>query len=92
MIPVYLRGEAYLAARRGSQAVAEFQKILDSRGIVVNCWAGSLARLGQARAQALNGYTAAAKIAYQQFFSQWKDADSDIPILKAARAEYAKLK
>ena len=92
MVPVYLRGEAYLSAGQGAQALAEFQKILDSRGVVVNCWAGALARLGHARAQALAGYNSAAKAEYQQFFALWKDADSDIPILKAARAEYAKLK
>jgi eukaryotic-like serine/threonine-protein kinase len=92
MLPVYLRGEAYLALGQGARALAEFGKILQSRGIVVNCWAGSLAQLGQARAQALSGNTAAARTAYQQFFAQWKDADRDIPVLKAARAEYTKLK
>jgi tetratricopeptide (TPR) repeat protein len=92
LLPVYLRGEAYLAAGQGSLAAAEFQKILDDRGVVVNCWAGSLARLGKARAQALAGYKEAARSAYEQFLTQWKDADSDVPLLKAARAEYAKLK
>jgi eukaryotic-like serine/threonine-protein kinase len=92
MIPVYLRGEASLGMRQGPRALAEFGKILESRGIVVNCWAGSLARLGNARAQALIGNAAAARIAYQQFFWQWKDADSEIPVLRAARAEYAKLR
>ncbi|HYL62964.1 MAG TPA: tetratricopeptide repeat protein [Candidatus Methylomirabilis sp.] len=92
MVPVYLRGEAYLRAGQGTQALSEFEKILDNRGVVVNCWAGALARLGQARAKAMAGYSAAAKVAYQQFFALWKDADSDIPILKAARAEYTKLK
>ena len=92
MVPVYLRGEAYLSAGQGVQARAEFQKILDNRGVVVNCWAGSLGWLGQARAQTLAGYTSAAKAAYQQFFDLWKDADPDVPVLKAARAEYAKLK
>jgi eukaryotic-like serine/threonine-protein kinase len=92
MLPVYLRGEAYLGTKQGARAQVEFGKIRQSRGIVVNCWAGSLALLGQARAQALSGNSAAARTAYQQFFSQWNSADSDIPVLKAARAEYAKLK
>ena len=92
MLPVYLRGQAYLKAGQGTPALREFEEILDSRGIVVNCWAGALARLGQARAQALAGYKVAARSTYQQFFAQWKDADPDLPALKAARAEYAKLK
>lgn len=92
MLPVYLRGQAYLRAGQGAQAVREFQKILDSRGVVVNCWAGALARLGEARAQALAGYNVAARATYQQFFTLWKDADPDVPVLKAARAEYLKLK
>ena len=92
MIPVYLRAEAYLGAKRGPQALAEFQKLLDSRGVVGNCWSGALAHLGQARAQVLSGSTRAARASYQGFFALWKDADSDIPILKSARAEFAKLK
>jgi tetratricopeptide (TPR) repeat protein len=92
LIPIYLRGEAYLAAGQGAQAVSEFQKILDDRGVVLNCWAGPLARLGKARGQVLAGYKAGARATYEQFFTQWKDADSDVPVLKAARAEYAKLK
>lgn len=92
MVPVYLRGEAYLNSGQGGRALAEFQKILDSRGVVVNCWAGSLARLGQARAQALGGYATAARASYQQFFALWKNADPEIPVLKTARAEYARLK
>jgi eukaryotic-like serine/threonine-protein kinase len=92
LIPVYLRGEAYLSAWQGMRALAEFQKIQDSKGVVVNCWAGALSRLGQARAQALAGYSTAAGRAYQDFLSQWKDADPDIPILGFARAEFAKLK
>jgi len=92
LIPIYLRGEAYLAAGQGSQALAEFQKILDDKGVVVNCWAGSLARLGKARAQVSAGYKGAARTTYEQFLAQWKDADADVPIFKAARAEYAKLK
>jgi len=74
------------------RALAEFQKIQDSKGVVVNCWAGALSLLGQARAQALAGYSTAARRAYQDFLSQWKDADPDIPILRLARTEFAKLK
>jgi len=92
LIPIYLRGEAYLAAGQGPQAVNEFQKILDDKGVVVNCWAGSLALLGKARAQVLAGYKAGARTSYAQFLAQWKDADADVPIYKAARSEYAKLK
>ena len=92
MIPVYLRGEAYLGAKKGTPALAEFQKLLDNRGIVGNCWSGALAYLGQARAQVLVGSTSSARASYQQFFSLWKDADPDVPILKSARAEFAKLK
>jgi tetratricopeptide (TPR) repeat protein len=92
LFPVYLRGEAFLNSRQGLQALAEFQKIQDNKGVVVNCWAGSLSRLGQARAQALAGYTTAARGAYHEFLTQWKDADPEIPILKSARAEFAKFK
>jgi len=98
---VYTRGDAYLAAGEGSAAVAEFQKILDHSGIVWNCWTGALAHLGVARANALQSRTAqgadadAARVrglaAYKDFLTLWKDADSDIPILKQAKAEYAKL-
>jgi hypothetical protein len=92
MIPVYLRGEAYLSARQGPQALAEFQKLIDDRGIMGNCWSGALALLGRGRAQALSGSTAAARASYQQFFTLWKDVDPGVPILKSARAEFAKLK
>lgn len=92
MIPAYLRGEAYLAAKQGGPALAEFQKLSDNRGIVGNCWSGALALLGQARAQVLSGSTNAARNSYQRFFELWKTADSDLAILKAARAEFAKLK
>jgi len=92
LIPIYLRGEAYLAAGQGPQAVNEFQKILDDKGVVVNCWAGSLALLGKARGQVLAGYKAAARTTYGRFLAQWKDADADVPVYKAARSEYAKLK
>src|SRR5271154_1595736 len=91
MRPVFVRGEAYLAARQGGEAASEFQKILDHRGIVVNEPIGALAHLGLARAYVLQGDTAKAKAAYQDFLTLWKDADPDIPILIAAKAEYAKL-
>ena len=89
---VYVRGEAYLAAGQGSAAAAEFQKILDRSGIVWNCWTGALAHLGLARAYAMQGETAKARAAYQDFLTLWKDADADVPVLIAAKAEYAKLK
>ena len=92
MIPVYFRADAYLAAKRGPQAFAEFQKLIDSRGVVGNCWSGALAHLGQGRAQALSGSTGAARAAYQEFFALWKDADANVPILNSARTEFAKLK
>jgi eukaryotic-like serine/threonine-protein kinase len=92
MYPVYVRGETYLAAHRGNEAGAEFQKILDHPGIVLNLPIGALARLGLARAYALQADPAKAKAAYQDFLTLWKDADPDIPILKQAKAEYAKLK
>jgi tetratricopeptide (TPR) repeat protein len=101
LYPVYVRGEAYLAAGQGSAAAAEFQKILDHSGIVWNCWTGALAHLGVARANALESRTSqgadadAARVralaAYKDFLTLWKDADSDIPILKEAQAEYEKL-
>ncbi len=92
LYPVYVRGVAYLAARNGAQAAAEFQKILDHRGIVVNEPIGALAHLQIGRAYAIQGDTARAKAAYQDFLTLWKDADADIPILIAAKSEYAKLK
>jgi DNA-binding winged helix-turn-helix (wHTH) protein/tetratricopeptide (TPR) repeat protein len=96
---VYVRGEAYLAAGQGSAAAAEFQKILDHSGIVWNCWTGALAHLGVARANALQSRSSQggdadrvrALAAYKDFLTLWKDADPDIPILKEAKAEYAKL-
>jgi eukaryotic-like serine/threonine-protein kinase len=97
----YVRGEAYLAAGQGSAAATEFQKILDHSGIVWNCWTGALARLGVARANALQAKTSqgadadAARVraiaAYKDFLALWKDADPDIPTLKEAKSEYAKL-
>jgi DNA-binding winged helix-turn-helix (wHTH) protein/tetratricopeptide (TPR) repeat protein len=91
LYPIYVRGEAYLAANRGSDAAAEFQKILDHRGIVLNEPIGALAHLQLGRAYALQGDTAKARAAYQDFLTLWKDADPDIPILKQAKAEHEKL-
>jgi tetratricopeptide (TPR) repeat protein/predicted Ser/Thr protein kinase len=88
---VFVRGEAYLAAHQGSAAAAEFQEILDHRGIVVNELIGALAHLQIGRAYAMTGDTTKAKAAYKDFLTLWKDADPDIPILKEAKAEYAKL-
>jgi tetratricopeptide (TPR) repeat protein len=92
LYPVYVRGEAYLAAHQGSEAAVEFQKILDHRGIVLNGPIGALAHLQIGRAFAMQGDTANARAAYQGFLTLWKDADPDIPILVAAKSEYAKLK
>jgi hypothetical protein len=91
LYPVFVRGESYLAAHQGSDAAAEFQKIIDHRGIVLNEPIGALAHLGLARAYTMQGDTAKAKAAYQDFLTLWKDADPDIPIFIAAKAEYAKL-
>ena len=91
LYPAYIRGQAQLMAHNGAAAAAEFQKFLDHRGIVVNFATGALAHLQLGRAYAMAGDTAKAKTAYQNFLKQWKDADPDIPILKEAKAEYAKL-
>ena len=91
LYPVYFRGEAYLASHRGAEAAAEFQKIVDHRGIVLSDPIGALAHLQLGRAYALSGDRSKARSAYQDFFTLWKDADSDIPVLKQAKAEYAKL-
>jgi DNA-binding winged helix-turn-helix (wHTH) protein/tetratricopeptide (TPR) repeat protein len=91
LYPVYVRGEAYLAAHQGTEAAAEFQKILDHRGIVVSDPIGALAHLQRGRALALSGNKVKAKTAYQDFLALWKHADPDIPILQEAKAEYAKL-
>jgi predicted Zn-dependent protease len=92
LYPIYGRGQAYLKLRRGKEAAAEFQKILDHRTIVVNFITGALAHLGLARAYTLQGDTAKARAAYNEFFTLWKDAGPDIPLLLAAKSEYAKLK
>jgi serine/threonine protein kinase/tetratricopeptide (TPR) repeat protein len=101
LYPTYVRGEAYLAAGQGRAAAGEFQKILDHSAIVWNCWTGSLAHLGVARANALEAKTSsgsdaeAARVnalsAYKDFLTLWKDADAEVPVLKQAKIEYAKL-
>src|SRR6202789_752186 len=101
LYPTYIKGQAYLAAGQGRSAAGEFQKIIDHSGAVWNCWTGALAHLGVARANALEARTLegadadAARVraltAYKDFLALWKDADPDIPILKQAKAEYAKL-
>jgi len=92
MLPVYVRGQTYLAAHRGAEAAAQFQMLLDNPGFVLNSVTGALAHLGLGRAYAMEGDTAKAKTAYQDFLTLWKDADPEIPILKQAKAEYAKLR
>ncbi len=91
LYPVYLRGEAYLKLGQGQLATAEFQKVIDHRGIVANSVIGSLTYLQLGRAQAMSGDKEAARKSYQKFLTLWKDADPDIPILVQAKAECAKL-
>jgi serine/threonine protein kinase/uncharacterized protein HemY len=91
LYPVYIRASAFLAAGKGKEAATEFQKLIDEQCVVLNAPNGALARLGLARAYALAGDSTKAKIAYQDFLAQWKDADQDIPVLKQAKEEYAKL-
>jgi tetratricopeptide (TPR) repeat protein len=91
LYPIYVRGESFLVAHRGSKAAAEFQKIVDHRGIVLNDVVGALSHLQLGRALVMQGDTVKARVAYQDFFALWRDADRDIPILKQAKAEYAKL-
>jgi eukaryotic-like serine/threonine-protein kinase len=91
VLPNYIRAQAYLKARQGPEAAAEFQKILDHRGLCLTAPECSLSHLGLGRARALTGDNAGARTAYQDFFALWKDADPDVPILKEAKAEYAKL-
>jgi eukaryotic-like serine/threonine-protein kinase len=91
LYPVYLRGKAYLATKQGTEAAAEFQKILDHPGVVRSAPIGALAHLELGRAHALSGATSKAKSAYMDFFALWKAADPDIPILKEAKAEFVKL-
>ena len=87
----YVRGQAYLALHKGAEAAAEFQKILEHRGIMRNRIYGAIAHLQLGRAYAMQGDNAKARLAYQDFLALWKDADPDVPILKEAKAEYAKL-
>jgi hypothetical protein len=91
LMPVYIRAQAYLAAHDSSAAAAEFQKILDHRGVVVTEAIGVLAHLGLGRAYALEGDNAKARTAYQDFLTLWKDGDPDIPILQEAKAEAFRL-
>ena len=91
MYPIYIRGQVYLSARNGSAAAAEFQKMIDHQSASWNFPLGALAHLGLSRAYALQGDRVKARTAYQDFFALWKDADPDIPILKEAKTEYAKL-
>jgi tetratricopeptide (TPR) repeat protein len=91
LFPVYLRGEAYLTLHDGDAAATEYRKFLNHRGLVANFSWGALARVGLARAYAMQGDTAKAKVAYQDFLTIWKDANPDVPILIQAKAEYAKL-
>jgi eukaryotic-like serine/threonine-protein kinase len=101
LYPTYMRSQAYLAVAQGTAAASEFQKIIDHNGIVWNCWTGAVAHLGMARAYALQARTTRladgsearvrALAAYNDFLTLWKDADPDIPILKQAKSEYAKL-
>src|SRR5437867_1517778 len=92
LYPAYIRGQAQLLAHNGSAAATEFQRFLDHRGIVINFPLGALAHVGLARAYVLSGDTAKARTTYQDFFTLWKDADPDIPILKQAKAEYGNLR
>ena len=92
LYPVYIRGQIYLSLHQGKEAAAEFQKFLEHRGVALNSPLGALARLQLGRAYALQDKTVQSRAAYQDFFRLWKDADPDIPILIAAKAEYAKLK
>ena len=87
----YVRGLAFIAAHRNAEAAAEFQKILDHRGIVAIDPIGVLAHLQLGRVFALSGDRTKAKTAYEAFLALWKDADADVPILKSAKAEYARL-
>jgi Tfp pilus assembly protein PilF len=91
LYPADVRGQAYLEVGRGREAAAEFQKVLDHRGIVLADPIGTLAHLQLGRAYAVSGDMTKAKSAYQGFLTLWKDADADLPVLKQARAEYAKL-
>ena len=88
---LYARGMAYLQAKQGAQAAQEFQRVIDSRSVTFDPVA-SLAKLGLARAHALQGDKANSRVAYQDFFALWKDADPDVPLLRQAKAEYASVR
>ncbi len=92
LYPAYIRGQAYLAADRGNEAAAEFQKVLDNPGVVLNEAIAPLSRLGLARAYAKQGDSSKARAEYEQFLTLWRDADSDLPLLEKAKAEYGRLK
>jgi eukaryotic-like serine/threonine-protein kinase len=92
MYPVYVRGEAYLALHQGAQAAAEFQKIVDHRGIVISDPVGALAHLELGRAYVMAGDEVKGKAAYREFLELWKDGDSNLPVLKQAKLEYAQLR
>jgi ATP/maltotriose-dependent transcriptional regulator MalT len=91
LYPVYVRGQAYLSLHQGKEAAEEFQKYVDHSGVAVNCPLAALARLQLARSDVLTGDTKSAREKYQEFLSLWKNSDPDIPILKQAQTEYAKL-
>jgi tetratricopeptide (TPR) repeat protein len=91
LYPIYVRGQAYLAARQPARAAAEFQRVLDHRSMVLVDPMDAMARLQLARALALSGDTVKAKHAYNDLLTLWKNADADIPVIKAARAEFARL-
>ena len=92
LVPIYIRGLAYVQAKRGAEAASEFQKIVDHRGIETLSTVHSLAKLGLGRAYVVTGDMAKARAAYQDFLALWKDADADVPVLKTAKAEYERLK
>jgi eukaryotic-like serine/threonine-protein kinase len=92
MYPAYLRGLAYLKLGQSGRAAEQFQNILDHRGLLTNCPLGALVYLQLARAKTMGGDSAGARTAYQDFLTLWKDSDPDIPILKQAKTEYAKLR
>jgi hypothetical protein len=92
LYPIYVRGEGYLAAHKGTEAAVEFQKILNHRGLVMSDPIGALAHLQLGRALLLSGDAPKARTAYQDFFTLWKDADADIPILKQAKLEFSKIR
>jgi len=92
LYPIFVRGQAYLLMGRANEAIGEFQKMLNFPALIVNCPLGPLAHLGLARAYTLQGDATKARTAYDEFFALWKDADANIPVLKQAKLEYAKLK